>query len=163
SFERCSRSGPRVTIIGCRSAGSACSPSDSQKRPQLVHPLLRNASRVGPPRNESLIASPVGVAPAISGAEASWRAPAGGPGRRGGRGPAAHEPADHLGGSGDLRVALPVAEVVAVDRPVVAVAARALAAAEKHGPRHPVAVDVVARGLARAQTRAAVARAFPPA
>ena len=66
------------------------------------------------------------------------------------------QPADDLGLAGDLGVALPVAEVVAVDRAVPAVAVGALAAAREHRARDPVAVDVVANALLVAEAVTAV-------
>ena len=74
-----------------------------------------------------------------------------------------HQPADDLGDAAHLRVALPVAEVVAVDAAVPAVALGALAPAGEDMARDPVAVEVVADPLVVAQPPAAVVGALPPA
>src|SRR5579884_585151 len=74
-----------------------------------------------------------------------------------------HQPADHLGRALDLRIALPVAELIAVDPALVAVAVCALAATGEHSARHPVAVEVVAHPLGGAQAAALVRGALPPA
>ena len=75
-----------------------------------------------------------------------------------------HQPADHLGGPGDLGVALAVAEVVAVDTQ------RRLQSPLAHWQppgntraRDPVAVDVVADAGVGAQPVALVGGALPPA
>src|SRR4051812_18364659 len=73
------------------------------------------------------------------------------------------DPARDLRRARDLRVALPVAEVVAVDAPLAAIVARAVAAAGKVLARLAVAIDVVAHVLLRAEALAAVRRALPPA
>ncbi len=74
-----------------------------------------------------------------------------------------HEPAHHVAGTPDLGVALPVAEGVAGHPAPVAVSVRAAAAAGERPTGKVVAVKVVADPLLRADTRAAVVGAFPPA
>src|SRR5436190_9229771 len=76
---------------------------------------------------------------------------------------AGDDAARDLGRPGDLRVALPVAEVVAVHPALVAVVARAVAAAGEVLAGLAVAVDVVAHVLFRAEALAAVRRVLPPA
>src|SRR3954452_4070022 len=70
--------------------------------------------------------------------------------------------AGHLGRAPHLRVALPVAEVVAVDATLAAGVARAVAPAREVRTGLAVAVHVVAHVLLRAEALASVRRALPP-
>src|SRR5581483_2494700 len=79
-----------------------------------------------------------------------------------GRALAHDEAAHHLGGAVDLRVALPVAEVVAVHAALGAVAVRALAASGERVTGLTIAIDVVADALPVTQASTVVRGAFPP-
>src|SRR3954454_23198226 len=70
--------------------------------------------------------------------------------------------AGHLGRAPHLRVALPVAEVVAVDAALAAGVARAVAPAREVRTGLAVAIHVVAHVLLRAEALASVRRALPP-